>query len=437
MHTKLASRILLLLMVLLLVGALPLMAQDDGEVQELGTGEIEINFWSGLGGPDGQSMTDLVTRFVEENPEVKINYQILGWGTFFDKLSAAIVAGSGGPDLLTLWHSVVPQYALTGHIMPVAEQMFNLGMIDKDDFSPALLDSVSFDGETYPVPFDNYGSGLYVNTNLLERAGISFDDPPENGEEFIEYVRRLTWDENGNNPGDDGFDPENIAVWPLSIGWHRVTVTPGLYQWGTDVVTPAPDAEVLIDSEEAKAAVQYFHDLVFEHHVLPGVNWSGELMLNDGLAMYLDGAWTYNFYNTNMEDGQIAFWPYPRLGPERGSTIMWSHTLAVTSNIEPDVLEATMRLIQFLSDNSREHSIKTGMPSARLSLRTEDLADQIWTFGALTTQMAAEGVPEYQSERFTEVENIMGAAYSSIFTGQQTVEEGLDDAAQRIRRALR
>ena len=46
------------------------LAQDEGEVQELGTGEIEINFWSGLGGPDGQSMTDLVTRFVEENPEV-------------------------------------------------------------------------------------------------------------------------------------------------------------------------------------------------------------------------------------------------------------------------------------------------------------------------------------------------------------------------------
>ena len=66
---------------------------------------------------------------------------------------------------MTLWHSVVPQYALTGHIMPVAEQMFNLGMLDKDDFSPALLDSVAFDGEVYPVPFDNYGSGLYVNTN--------------------------------------------------------------------------------------------------------------------------------------------------------------------------------------------------------------------------------------------------------------------------------
>ena len=50
MHTKLFNRILLAAMIFLLVGALPLMAQDDGEVQELGTGAIEINFWSGLGG---------------------------------------------------------------------------------------------------------------------------------------------------------------------------------------------------------------------------------------------------------------------------------------------------------------------------------------------------------------------------------------------------
>lgn len=116
---------------------------------------------------------------------------------------------------------------------------------------------------------------------------------------------------------------------------------------------------------------------------------------------------------------------------------MWSHTLAVAANIEPDTLDATLRLIQFLSDNSKQHSINTGMPSARLSLRTDDLNDLIWTVAVLSEQMASEGVPEYQSERFTEVENIMAAAYSSIFSGQQTVDEGLDDAAERIRRALR
>ena len=135
MQTKLLGRILLVFMVMLLLGALPLAAQDEGEVQELGAGEVEINFWSGLGGPDGESMTGLVEAFTEENPDVKINYQILGWGTFFDKLSAAIVAGSGGPDLMTLWHSVVPQYALPGHIMTAGEVMFDTGMLDQDDFA--------------------------------------------------------------------------------------------------------------------------------------------------------------------------------------------------------------------------------------------------------------------------------------------------------------
>ncbi len=436
MFKKCVNRASIVFMIFLFLVALPLSAQDEAEVREFGAGEIEINFWSGLGGADGESMTGLVQRFVEENPDVSVNYQILGWGVFFDKLSAAIVAGSGGPDLMTLWHSVVPQYAIPGHIMTVAEAMFDSGMLDRDDFSPALLDSISINGEVYPVPFDNYGVGVYVNTNVLERAGISPDDPPENQEEFLDYVRRLTFDVNGNNPGDDGFDAENIDVWPVDIGWARVTITPALFQWGTNVVTAAPEAEVLIDSPEAKEAVQFFHDLIFKHHALPGDTWNGELMVNDKLGMYIAGSWDYNFYNS-QEEQKYVFWPYPRLGPERGSTIMWSHTLAVAANIEPATLEATQRLIQFLSDNSKEHSVNTGMPSARLSLRTDDLKDQVWSFAVLTEQMATEGIPEYQSERFTEVENIMAAAYSSISSGQQTVSDALDDAAERIRRALR
>lgn len=439
MVAKFASRLLFVFSILLLAGVLPLVAQDDGEeaeVQVLGQGETEINFWSGLGGADGESLTGLILRFSEENPDVKINYQILGWGVFFDKLSAAIVAGSGGPDLMTLWHSVVPQYALPGYILTAAELMFERGMLDREDFSPALLDSLTFDGQVYPVPFDNYGVGVYANTRVLERAGISPDDPPENQAEFLDYVRRLTFDEHGNNPGDEGFDADNIAVWPLDVGWKRISITPALFQWGTNVVTAPPDVEVLIDSPEAKEAVQFFHDLIFEHHALPGDTWSGELMVNDALGMYIDGSWAYNFYNS-QEEQKYVFWPYPRLGPERGSTIMWSHTLAVTANIDPDTLDATLRLIQFLSDNSKEHSVNTGMPSARLSLRTDDLKEQIWSYATLTGQMAAEGVPEYQSERFTEVENIMAAAYSSISSGQQSVDEALDDAAARIRRALR
>ena len=382
-------------------------------------------------------MTKLVTRFAEENPDVKVNYQVLGWGTFFDKLSAAIVAGSGGPDLMTLWHSVVPQYALPGHILPVAETMFDNGMLDRDDFSPILLDSLTFDGQVFPVPFDSIGIGTWVNTNVLERAGLSADDPPENQEEFLEYLRLMTFDANGNNPGDADFDADNIEVYPASIRWKRMSVTPALYQWGTDVITPAPDAEVLIDSEEAKAAVQFIHDLIFQHHVLPGeAEDPDEMMVNDTLGMQITGVWMYNFFNS-LEEQKWAFWPYPRIGPERGSTMILSHTLAVSANIDQETLNATMRLIQFLSDNALEHSINTGLPSARLSLRTEELAEQNWSYGTLTTQMAAEGIPEYQSERFIEIENIMAATYSAIATGMQDVDSALDDAANRIRRALR
>ena len=50
--------------------------------------------------------------------------------------------------------------------------MFDEGVLPKDDFSPALIDALTFDGNIWTVPFDNYGVGVYVNLDLLEQAGI-------------------------------------------------------------------------------------------------------------------------------------------------------------------------------------------------------------------------------------------------------------------------
>ena len=60
----------------------------------------------------------------------------MDWGVYFDKLATAIVAGSGGPDLFVLWHSVMPQYAMSGYLHPLADVMFEEGLLPKDDFSP-------------------------------------------------------------------------------------------------------------------------------------------------------------------------------------------------------------------------------------------------------------------------------------------------------------
>ena len=428
----------LMLILTLATLSLPALAQTQEETttEELGTGDTVINYWNGFVGSDGPVMVEMVKDFVAENPDVKVNMQMMPWSVYFDKLAAALVAGSGGPDLIVLWHSVVPQYVLPGLVQPVAQEMFDAGLLDPNDFSQQALAAVTFDGEAYTVPLDSYGVGLYVNVDLLERAGIDPNSPPQNQEEFLDYARRLTFDANGNNPGDDGFDANNIAVWGFAIGTPRYVIQPALYQWNTDIVS-RDGADILINSPNAVAATQFFVDLINTYHVAapPEGFDAPTAFVNDQLAMMPDGSWMYNFFN--QQDVNVTLWPYPRLGPDRGATIMWSHTLAVPRTVTGKELEATERLIAYLSDHSNRWTAEAGMPTARLSLRDETLKEQVWTLASFDEQFSAEGVTEFSSDRFSEIMDAVTAAWSSALAGQATPQEALDAAAERIERVMR
>jgi ABC-type glycerol-3-phosphate transport system substrate-binding protein len=143
----------------------------------------------------------------------------------------------------------------------------------------------------------------------------------------------------------------------------------------------------------------------------------------------------YTFFDT-QEDLETILWPYPPLGPERGSTIMWSHTFAAPRDLEGAKLDATMRLIKYLSDHSDYWTANAGMPTARISLRDEDLKAEVWTLATFDEQFRAEGVMEFSSDQFSEIMDAVEAEWSAALTQQKTVEEALNDAAQRIERVL-
>jgi len=406
------------------------------QVEELGTGQIELNMWDGIAASDGEILTQILNKCVAENPDIKVKRQIMDWGVYFDKLAAAIVAGSGGPDLFVLWHSVMPQYALSGYLQPIGQEMFDEGLLPRDDFSPELLDVLTIEGKTWTVPFDNYGVGVYVNLDLLEAAGIDPNEPPQNVEQWLDYAQRLTVDKNGKHPNEDGFDPDNVDVWGWAVDWPRATVQPALYQWGGDIISRDAEPKVLINSEQSVAATQFFVDAILKEHVAPkpaGANFN-ELFANGKLAMWPMGSWMYNFMN-QQEGLNVAMWPYPPLGPERGATLMWSHTFAVGKNVTDAKLDAAKRIIKCLSDNSGTWTEKAGMPTARLSLRA-GLADKVWTLPVFDKQFKAEGVPEFASPKFSEIMGAVEPAWSAALNGDQPVQEALDQAAERIQKAL-
>src|SRR5690554_3635888 len=67
-------------------------------VDQMGSGNVVINMWDGIGASDGDILSAMINDFTTENPDIAIKRQIMPWDTYFDKLAAATIAGSGGPD---------------------------------------------------------------------------------------------------------------------------------------------------------------------------------------------------------------------------------------------------------------------------------------------------------------------------------------------------
>lgn len=403
-------------------------------VDQMGSGNVVINMWDGIGASDGDILSAMINDFTTENPDIAIKRQIMPWDTYFDKLAAATIAGSGGPDFFVLWHSVVPQYARSGILYPIGDAMFQENLIPKDDLLPAVVESVTIEGKTWTVPFDNYGTGVYVNVDLLEKAGLSYDNPPKDQAEFLEYARLLTTDKNGRHPNDPGFDT-NGDVWGWVVDWARATVQPSHYQWGSDLISRDYPPTVLFNNEGSQAAVQFWVDAIYKEHIAPnpaGFNVS-EAWVNNKVAMWPSGSWMFNFHN--QQQVNVKMWPYPHVGPVRGATQMWSHTLAVPAKIDDNKLTAVKKLIQFLSDHSATWTEKAGMPCARLSKR-EGLEEKVWTLPVFNAQFKEEGVMEFSSTKFSEIMGAAEPAWSSALSGEKSVKEALDTGAALMEKAL-
>lgn len=112
--------------------------------------------------------SELAAGFNAENPDVKIDVQVLPWADRNTKLTTALAAGAG-PDVGYLNADFVPQHAGDGNLEPVEDVIAN----DADDFLDNSKNNLSLDGTLYAVPALSTVTTAVYNTPLLEEAGVT------------------------------------------------------------------------------------------------------------------------------------------------------------------------------------------------------------------------------------------------------------------------
>ncbi|MBL8056437.1 MAG: extracellular solute-binding protein, partial [Anaerolineales bacterium] len=169
--------------------------------------EINVAVASGLFSNDAyrKVMEDLQAKF-QELSGATVNYVILPENELSDKVRLEMVANSGKYDMTESGAGGAKDFGASGFLLELPKP------IDSADIFPGDLAQYSLGDKLLGYPRVGGTNLLYWRTDLFEQAGLDPAKPPETYTQFREYALKLTPDVNGKHPGEDGFDPNNIAV---------------------------------------------------------------------------------------------------------------------------------------------------------------------------------------------------------------------------------
>ncbi len=145
-----------------------------------------VRYWYHLDDPNA-SIDNLLQKFQNENPTIKLDAERVPWGSYNQKLMTAVAAGDA-PDVfeVKLWWQ--PQLVEMGALAPIDSYLANWPL-KSDIFDNVWKLSRYTDGTNYLMPYQMVILYLYYRTDLFKAAGLQ---PPTTRDEFLDDAKKLT-----------------------------------------------------------------------------------------------------------------------------------------------------------------------------------------------------------------------------------------------------
>jgi len=181
-------------------------------------------------------------EFTEGHPDVKVEYQQLTWSHGLDKITAAVSAGNA-PDVVELGSTWMGQFV-------ESQALSSLDVASaKDDYTGWLGATVK--GEVYGIPWFGSTNVVYYNKELMEKAGLDPESPPDTWPEF----KAASGSINDLGPGTSGYS--------LKIGGKFTTWQKFLpFAWSNGANVLSEDwSSAKLESKPFVEALQFYNSL--------------------------------------------------------------------------------------------------------------------------------------------------------------------------------
>lgn len=197
----------------------------------------------------------IIAEFEKANPDVKVQYDVIPYAEYGQKLLTAFASGSG-PDVFMNTILLVGQYQSAKILAPV--DFAAMGFADEKALTSQYLtgfDGARFGGKAYGIPIEVSNWACYANNAIWKEAGLDPDkDFPRTWEQVPAVAEKLTKRDANGVPTRRGFD----FLWPnRNMIWYQLSTM--IHQQGKEMVDPQT-GKLTFDSPAAQRSVQYMVD---------------------------------------------------------------------------------------------------------------------------------------------------------------------------------
>jgi multiple sugar transport system substrate-binding protein len=418
-----------LLMLLLALTALVVVAgcgDDDEEAAETGattpqevSGEVRVLMEEV---PDTDVVESLLPDFEKQYPNVDIQIEALPYDQMRDRLVSSFLAAEPTYDMIIVDNPWMYDFATGGFLQPLDDRIEAIEGYDFEDFSEPLRSIAEVEGETFGVPFYNYGLALIYRRDLYEQAGL---EPPETLEDLQAAAEELT---SGDRAG--------IAMQPQR--GYKVFEEWGNFLFGAGGEIQDEEGNVVLDSPEAREALDTYIQMYEESAPDNSLNWAFDEAIrsaqNDGAAQLVSYNWVLPTLNKEgQEAGNFDIAEVPG-----GKAVLGAWYWAIPENsAAPD---AAWAFISWITSKEQEKArvIEGGAPVRNSVLEDPEVAQKGFGEDYYTTvqQILDDAAPLADGPNAEEMIQVVGEELNAAVAGQKSVDEAISEAASRAEETL-
>ena len=387
----------------------------------------QLRFWMGLGASAGDPLTEFGQRGAKEHG------LDVAFDNFADEGDTKFTAAYGANDLPDMFETDYPYiggFLGVGALDPMDDMLASVDY-PLDKVLPHVLDRCRWDGNLYAVPHGWNSWVLFYNLDHLEKAGLPADREPENLEEFVEWMKKMTLRNSTGDIVQSGFSCPRSGILPNNI-WGAL-----LFQYGGSVVTD-DGKNTNFNNEAGRKAAEFVLNCLYEWEITdPNITQRYDYWLTGQASSFYSGTWVVGSslqQNLNFRTDVM-----PVLGDKRA--VMYEYSgLVLPYGRSDEVKEAIGKIYKYIVENAGEF----GVASSQIPVTQEGL--DYPGYAASPHKEHFRGSEENGQYAFWDVSHSKGAEFSvyggassavtrtldKVWDKSKTIDEGLNDLDEHL-----